>query len=135
MAERVRLDSGVEMLGDVPDLTIRDGKITEETALVLSTRLRDLVRKVNREVSLGNGVDSYRTGNLDAQYIDVTTTPGVADTEFVVVHGLRRVPIGYIVVRKDRACEVYDSSIGSWTDSVMYLKCNVATATIKLIVF
>lgn len=135
MAERVRLDSGVGMLGDVPDLTIRDGKITEETALVLSTRLRDLVRKVNSEISLGNGVDGYRTGNIDGQFVDVATTPGTADTEFVIVHGLQRVPIGYNVVRKDKACDVYDSSIGSWTSSLMYLKCSVATATVKLFIF
>jgi hypothetical protein len=135
MPERVRLDSGVGMLGDVPDLTIRDGRITEETALVLSTRLRDLVRKTNREISLGNGVDGYRGGNLDTQYIDVATTPAVADTEFLIIHGLKRVPVGYIVVRQDRACRVYDSSIGSWTDSLLYLKCDVASASIKLLVW
>ena len=135
MPDRVQLDSGVDMLGDVPDLVIRDGKVTEEVALVLSTRLRDLVRKVNRRISFGDGVDGYRAGNLDAQYVDVATTPGVADTEFTVVHGLQRVPVGYIVVRKDKACDVYDSSIGSWTDSLMFLKCTVATATVKLIVF
>jgi hypothetical protein len=135
MPERVRLDSGVGMLGDVPDLTVRDGKLTEETALSLSTRLRELVRKVNREISFGNGIDGYRAGNLDAQFVDIATTPAIADTEFTVIHGLKRVPIGYIVVRKDRACDVYDSSIGSWTGSLMYLKCNVAAASVKLLVF
>jgi hypothetical protein len=45
------------------------------------------------------------------------------------------VPVGYLVVRSDKASRVYDSAVGSWTESIMYLKCDVATATIKLLVW
>jgi hypothetical protein len=135
MAERTRLDTGIGMLGDVPDLVLRGGRVTEETALALSTRLREVVRKVNREISLGTGINGYRSGNLDGQYVDVVTTPG-AGVEFPVIHGLKRVPIGYIVVRADvGGADVYDSRPGSWTDEIMYLMCGAGGASLKLLIF
>jgi len=130
-----RLDTGVGMLGDVPDLTLQHGQLTEEAALLLTSRLRELIRKTNRDISLGGGVNGYRAGNLDAQFIDINTTPAVANTEFVVIHGLQRVPVGYLIVRADKACNVYDSSAGSWTESLLYLKCDTAGVTIKIVLF
>lgn len=135
MAERVRLDTGIGMLGDIPDILLHDGKISEETAVILSARIRDLIQKINRNISFGNGIDGYRSGNLDGQFIDVVTAPAVAGTEFLVIHGLKRVPVGYILVRSNVGCAVYDSSVASWTDSIMYLKCSMGSATLKLLVF
>ena len=121
-------------MGDIPPITLEDGKLSGTTATYLSTTLRGMIDKFNGGISLGNGLSGYRSGNLDAQYIDVFT-PSVADTEFAVPHGLGRKPIGYDVVRSDKAAIVYDSSGGSWGDNVLYLKCNVASTTIKLRVY
>jgi hypothetical protein len=71
---------------------------------------------------------------LDAQYIDFLC-PAIRDTEFIVPHGLGRVPVGYVVVRIDRAANVYDSSVGSWSPTLLYLKCDTASASIRLMVW
>jgi hypothetical protein len=127
------IDDGVGAVGDIPPITVEDGKISETTAAYLSGALRGIIAKFNTGLSLGSGDSGHKAGNLDAQYIDVYT-PG-ADTEFIVPHGLGRKPIGYEVVRRDKACIVYDSSGGSWGDKLFYLKCNTANATIKLRVY
>lgn len=121
-------------MGDIPPITLDEGKLSGTTATYLSSALRGIIAKFNGGISLGNGDSGYRAGNLDAQYIDVFT-PSVADTEFTVPHGLGRKPIGYDVVRRDKAAIVYDSSGGSWSDTLLFLKCNAASATIKLRVY
>lgn len=134
MAIRTVIPDPSASMGDIPPITLEDGKLSGTTATYLSTTLRGMIDKFNGGISLGNGLSGYRSGNLDAQYIDVFT-PGVADTEFAVPHGLGRKPIGYDVVRRDKAAIVYDSSGGSWGENVLYLKCNVASTTIKLRVY
>lgn len=134
MAIRTVIPDPDASMGDIPPITLEDGKLSGTTATYLSSTLRGIIDKFNGGISLGNGLSGYRAGNLDAQYIDVFT-PGVADTEFAVPHGLGRKPIGYDVVRRDKAAIVYDSSGGSWGDNVLYLKCNTASTTIKLRVY
>lgn len=136
MAKRTIIEDGLGCIGDVPPITLdkKTGMISAETALMLSNTLRDFVSAYNGGISLGSGITAHRAGNLDAQYVDVLT-PGVANTEFVVPHGLGRIAIGYDVVRKDRAADVYDSSTGSWTDELMYLRCSVASATVRLRIY
>jgi hypothetical protein len=121
-------------MGDIPPIALADGKMSGPTAAYLTSALRTIIAKFNGAISLGNGSSGYRAGNLDAQYIDVFT-PSVADTEFDIPHGLGRKPIGYDVVRRDKACIVYDSSGGSWGTTTMYLKCNATSATIKLRIY
>lgn len=59
---------------------------------------------------------------------------GVADTEFTVTHHLGHVPSGFLVTMSDKACACYDSGT-AWTSSAIYLKCNAASAAIKVLVF
>ena len=133
MAIRAVIPDGQSGLGDIPPIIVTEGKISSQTAAYLSTSLRGIVAAANKGWSMGTGVSATRAGNLDAQYIDVYT-PG-ADTEFAVPHGLGRKPIGYDVVRQDKACNVYDSSGGSWGEDTLFLKCDAANATIKLRVY
>jgi hypothetical protein len=46
--------------------------------------------------------------NIDCVYA-LVTTPGVANTDFTVVHNLGRPLTGYIVVSKGAACDLYSS--------------------------
>ena len=62
--------------------------------------------------------------------ISVTDT-GSADTEFTVTHSLGRIPT-YYWYTIDKAGIVYDSRRVDWTISLMYLKCSVANAALKL---
>jgi hypothetical protein len=133
MAIRTIIPDGASGIGDIPPIATKEGKISEQTASYLSGAIRGIIAKINGAISLGTGISSTRAGNLDAQYVDVYT-PG-ADTEFAVPHGLGRKPVGYDVVRKDKAANVYDSSGGSWGNNIMYLKCDTANVTIKLRIY
>lgn len=134
MAQRTIIPDPDSGMGDIPPIALEEGKMSGPTASYLTSALRTIIEKFNGAISLGNGQSGYRAGNLDAQYIDVFT-PSTPDEEFIVPHGLGRKPIGYDVVRRDVACHVYDSSGGSWGKELIYLKCNVASATIKLRVY
>ena len=59
---------------------------------------------------------------------------GPAATEFTVTHNLGKTPTGYIVT-SDVSVIVIDSSVASWDESVMYLKCTTANAALRLVIF
>lgn len=71
--------------------------------------------------------------NFNAVTVTVADT-GVANTEFSFAHGLKRIPTGYLVIRRNKAGVVYDSGT-TWTVSTIYLKCSVANVSITVIVF
>ena len=83
--------------------------------------------------SLGDATDGSRPPALDATY-QVVTTPATADTEFGFFHGLGRVPVAFVVVKKDRACDVYVGPT-AWTTTYIHLKCSVASAAITLLMW
>jgi len=134
MAQTIRPIEPVQHTGQVPlfgDFQLeKDGKINTITASYIITTLKAITKVLNGGLCFGVGSSATRVGNFNAQWIDVTFGP--ADTEVEIPHGLMRVPIAYEVVRADRACIVYDSSAGSWSDAWLMLKCNVANATVKL---
>ena len=70
--------------------------------------------------------------NVSAEVVTVTT--GGADTEATVAHSLKRVPIGYHVMSRDKAAIIYDSGT-AWTDASIYIKCNVASTTVKILIY
>jgi hypothetical protein len=61
-------------------------------------------------------------------------TPVTPNTEFTVNHNLGHIPIGYDVKGQDQAGIVYDSRRNLWTNTQMFLKCNVASMNIRLFV-
>ena len=67
-------------------------------------------------------------------YIVSYTSNGTANTEDAVAHGLKRVPLGFIVCSQDKAGVVYASGTAH-TATNLYLKNSVATVATKLIVF
>ncbi len=69
----------------------------------------------------------------DAKNAVVTvTTPAVADTEFAVAHGHEQMPRGYLVIGKDKPCDVYTSKAAD--DTNVYLKCTAVSATVTLLI-
>jgi len=78
----------------------------------------------------------HRIANIpfNQSHIADTANTGNADTEFAVTHYLGRVPTGFILVKSNKACNVYDSGT-AWTTSAVYLKCDAANAVIKIAIF
>lgn len=70
--------------------------------------------------------DNFKAGSVTASF---TST----NTELVVLHGLSRIPVGYILIGSDAAMDVYDSGTAN-TDTALFLKSN-ATGNARLLVF
>lgn len=85
---------------------------------------------LNGRVGFGNGTDP---DNVDLAWASATT-PGSADTDFTVTHNLGRVPVGYIIVSRSAACDVYTGSVAS-TATEITLKASATGVDIKLWVF
>ena len=135
MADRVRKQTAEFSIPEPHGLpTGVGGEFTEATSGFLNDMLLRLVRFLNGYINLGDGSSGSWAGNLDGQYID-HVFPSTPDTETKIPHGLKRRPNGYVVVRRDLACQIYDALPGSWSSSVIYLKSDTASATVKLLVW
>ena len=71
--------------------------------------------------------------NMDIERVAVTTD-GTPDTESAHTHTLKRVPIGYIVIKRDKAGVIYDGTT-AWTDTTIYIRSNVASVAATIMVF
>ena len=74
-----------------------------------------------------------KAGNLSAKHV-VFTSNGVANTEDTIPHKLGRVPVGYVVVKQDKAGIVYDGGT-DFTTTNIYLKSSVASVAWILMVY
>lgn len=61
------------------------------------------------------------------------TTSAVIGTASTIAHGLKRVPIGYSIIRKDKAAHIFESAAPDSTN--VYLKSDVASVTATILVF
>lgn len=133
MAISLRVFNGENMLGDIPPITLTEGKLTEQQASYLSDAVRGLIRWANGQVGLGDGTANTQSGNLDGQWKEFYFT--AANTPYEVPHGLERVPVGILTldVNVDGAV-VRGESRGDWNDTRLYLSCNQAGTTALFIV-
>lgn len=95
----------------------------------LQQSLKDYSRKLAEILNKG-----LRILDNMSQYDGSTTTPATPDEEFSFNHALKRTPIGYWVISIDKAAIVYNGAT-AWDSEYIYLKCNVATTAIRVIVF
>ncbi len=71
--------------------------------------------------------------NIDAVDI-IFTSSAIPDAENAIPHTLGKIPVGAIVYSQDKAGSVYNGTT-AFTKSASYLKCSVASMTIKAKVF
>lgn len=95
----------------------------------LSTYFQSFADEINGQIAFGNGTDLE---NVRGKWITYVSN-GVANTEDTVAHGLTVTPIGYLVVKQDKAGSVYSGST-AWDTTNLYLKSNTATLTALLFV-
>lgn len=93
--------------------------------LELFTSWRDLATLLNGGLMFSD--------NFNCATVNVSDT-GVVNTEFTVAHALKRIPIGYLVIRRNKAGTVYDSGTAFDTGNI-YLKCSVANVNLTVIIF
>lgn len=98
--------------------------------LMLSQYWLRLITIINGQIGFGNGVTK---DNLNLAWGNVVT-PGAPNTDFGVVHNLGRVPVGYIVVSKSAAVDVYTGSVAA-TITTLTLRATVAGVAIRVMIF
>lgn len=92
------------------------------------------MKKVQPLLGLDRQFNEILPNALDKRDRVTVTTPGTPDTEFSVAHGLGVVPTGFLVIDKDKAGDTYRGTT-AWTAEQIYLKNDVATVALTLLVF
>lgn len=96
--------------------------------------LSAVIARINGGLSQGSGDHLATRGNLTGRTYDLLT-PATPDTDFEVRHDLGYRPQHCVIVRADRAAIIYDSATIARTEAIVGLKCNVASATLKLEIY
>lgn len=86
---------------------------------------KNIVSILNRGIIFDDNVDCRRV---------TFTSSATPDAENTVAHDLGKVPTGYIIYSLNKAAVVYLGTT-TWTSSNIYLKVNVASVAVKIIVF
>ena len=90
---------------------------------------QNLTDVINGKLGFGDGTNR---DNIDGTWINVVA-PVAPNTDFTVNHNLGRIPVGYWIMIKDRAVDVYTGSIAA-TNTALTLRATVASAVIRLFV-
>ncbi len=131
---RTMREDGMGTVGKVPTLQLdKKGQVSPSLFNTVIGILGGIADALNGRLTFGSGITGFRMGNFNGQWIDVLT-PAAANTEFVIPHGLGHVPVAVVPGLQDKAASLYASSAGSWDESVIYMKCSVASVTFKLMV-
>lgn len=89
-----------------------------------------LMRLITSKIGFGDGTNS---DNIDGVWVTVTT-PIMNYTDFTVAHNLGRVPIGYLVVKKSTACDVFEGTLAA-TKTAYTLKASGVSVTLSIFFF
>lgn len=104
-----------------------------ESSFQTRRRLFDLAQATNGGIDFGSSTQTSLanyTGNMNGQWVNPVTAPGVANTEFPIAHNLGRIPNGYLIFWKDRSADLYQGPATgtAWTTTQIFVKCTVANA-------
>jgi hypothetical protein len=99
----------------------------------VDTDLKNLFLCLQGRVRFGNSTNNLSGENIMGEFV-VYTTNATPNTEDKISHTLGSIPVGYLVISKDKACDVYQkSNTGTaWTTTNIYLKATVASASVTL---
>ena len=95
---------------------------------MISKVYRNFATAFNGNIGFGTGTQS---DNINGVW--KTVTFAVANTNVTIVHNLNRIPVGYIVMTKSQAGDVFTGSITS-TKTQITLQCSVAGTTVSLFI-
>jgi len=96
----------------------------------LDQDLGNVFEALKGRIRFGTGTSGDRGENISGEFLDITTN-ATPDTEDAFSHTLGSVPIGYIVIGRDKAGVIYDGTT-AWTSTSIYLRSDVATVAAKV---
>jgi hypothetical protein len=133
MADRFLIGTSDGQVAEpIPVETDKEGKLTAQSVDAINGTLAAVIAAINGGICFGDGTQSAQAGNIRGQSITVTSPP-VADTEFEVPHGLKRVPIGRLILDQDKQGQLYASNRGGWGVTRVFFKCNQAAVTFFIV--
>jgi len=94
----------------------------------LQKQWRNLVSVINGNIGFGDGVHA---DNVNGVWASVNFP--LANTDVTVTHNLGRLPVGYIVMTKSQAGDVYTGSVVA-TKTQITLRCSTAGTTVSLFI-
>jgi hypothetical protein len=116
-----------------PDLNFTvakpDVKSLKNFVSMIRSVYRNLVTVINGNIGFGDGTNP---DNISGNWVNVIA-PVAPNTDFTVTHNLNRFPVGYWVMQKDRACDVYTGGVAS-TKTQLTLRATVASAVLRLFI-
>lgn len=68
-----------------------------------------------------------------SSYVTTFTTSAVVGTETAIAHGLKRIPVGFIVLEKDKAAHIYTGTTAKSVTNY-YVRSDVASVTVTLVI-
>ena len=96
---------------------------------MLKTVYQNFIQVLNGNIGFGDGTIP---DNISGSWINVVA-PVAPNTDFTVNHNLQRLPVGYWIMQKDRACDVYTGSVAA-TTTQLTLRATVASAVLRLFI-
>lgn len=78
----------------------------------------------------GDGATGTQGENISGEFATFTTS-ATPNAESIIAHGIGAVPVGYIVLNKNKAGDLYSGST-AWTTTAVSFKCSVASVTFKV---
>src|SRR5437016_1400657 len=104
-------------------------KSLENFVRMIRSVYQNFTTAFNGNIGFGDGTN---LDNINGSWINVVA-PVAPNTDFTVNHNLGRIPSGYWIMQKDRACDVYTGSVGA-TTTQLTLRANVASAVLRIFV-
>jgi hypothetical protein len=96
---------------------------------MLRSIYQNLVDVINGNLGFGDGT---KLDNISGSWINVVA-PVAPNTDFTVNHNLNRLPVGYWIMQKDRACDIYTGGVVA-TKTQLTLRATVASAVLRLFI-
>jgi len=119
----------VKAAPDLDFITVKaDDTSLSRFAKMLQKVYRNLVLVINGNIGFGDGTHA---DNINGSWVSVTFAS--ANTDTTITHNLGRIPVGYIVMTKSQACDVYTGSVSA-TKSQITLRGTVAGTTVTLFI-
>lgn len=100
----------------------------------VDTDLKNICLALQGRIRFGSNASNNNMGeNIMGQFITYTTN-GTVNTQDTIPHTLGSVPVGYLVISKSIAGDIYQqANTGTaWTAKNIYLKCTTASNTVTL---
>lgn len=92
--------------------------------------LNNIFNALKGRIRFGDGNNGSRGENISGNFA-VFTSDGSANNEFEVKHNLGAIPVGFLVIKQNKAGSLY-SGTTVWTSTSIFLKCSVASVAYSL---